>query len=73
MSPPTNVEFAYSIPLESILSHYGFRLSVGRRSIIASRKSGWPPREWEAVVVLVQSAVLAEWQEKPWDRQFAGL
>lgn len=73
MSPPTNVEFAYSIPLESILFHYRFRISVGRRSIIASRKCGWSPREWEAVVVLVQSAVLTEWQEKPWDRQFAGL
>lgn len=73
MSPPTNVEFAYSIPLESILFHYGFRISVGRRSIIASRKRGWSPREWEAVVVLVQSAELTEWQEKPRDRQFAGL
>lgn len=50
------------------MSHYGFRISVGTRSIMASRRSGWPPREWEAVVVLVQAAVLAEWQEKPRDK-----
>lgn len=67
-APHPNDEFAYSVPLESILSHYGFRISVGTRSVIASRRSGWPPREWEAGVVLVQAAVLAEWQEKPRDK-----
>lgn len=46
------------------MSHYGFRISVGTGTIIASRKSGWPSVEREVVVVLGKAAVLAEWQEK---------
>lgn len=42
-----------TIPLKSVLSNYGFRISVGTGSIIASRKSGWPPAEQETVVVLI--------------------
>lgn len=34
------------------------------RDVRVLRKSGWTPTKWEAVAVLVKTAVLTEWQER---------